>query len=92
MSVEVWVDIFGFIKRIQLARTVCLTCWHLYDKMELIDLPIQSESDIAILLEILATPRPDGQQRVASLLFQEDELAQKVLATIKKVNKQKIIK
>jgi hypothetical protein len=31
MSVEVWVDVFGFIKRIQLARTVCLTCWHLYD-------------------------------------------------------------
>jgi hypothetical protein len=31
MSVEVWVDVFGFIKRIQLARTVCLTCWHIYD-------------------------------------------------------------
>jgi hypothetical protein len=30
MAVEVWVDVLGFVKRIQLARTVCLTNRHIH--------------------------------------------------------------
>jgi hypothetical protein len=30
MAVEVWVDVLGFIKRIQLARTVSLTSRHIH--------------------------------------------------------------
>jgi hypothetical protein len=30
MAIEVWVDVFGFIKRIQLARSVSLTNRHIH--------------------------------------------------------------
>jgi hypothetical protein len=30
MAIEVWTDVFGFVKRIQLARTVSLTNRHIY--------------------------------------------------------------
>jgi hypothetical protein len=31
MAVEVWTDVFGFLKRVELARTVSLTNWHIHD-------------------------------------------------------------
>jgi hypothetical protein len=30
LAVEVWVDVLGFVKRIQLARSVCLTNFKIY--------------------------------------------------------------
>jgi hypothetical protein len=30
MAIEVWVDVLGFIRRIQLARTICFTNWHVH--------------------------------------------------------------
>jgi hypothetical protein len=45
------------------------------------------ESDIPILMKFLASPRPDGQQRVMKIYFQLGELAlaQKLLDAIKEV-------
>jgi hypothetical protein len=31
MAVEVWTDVFSFVKRVELARTVSLTNWHIHD-------------------------------------------------------------
>jgi hypothetical protein len=31
MAVEVWTDVLGFVKRIQLAHVVSLTNWHIHD-------------------------------------------------------------
>jgi hypothetical protein len=31
MAIEVWTDVLGFIKRIQLARTVSLTNWRIHE-------------------------------------------------------------
>jgi hypothetical protein len=31
MAVEVWVDVLGFVKRIQLARRICLVNWKIYE-------------------------------------------------------------
>jgi hypothetical protein len=31
LAVEVWVDVLGFIRRIQLARSVCFANWKIYE-------------------------------------------------------------
>jgi hypothetical protein len=31
LAIEVWVDVLGFIRRIQLARRVCFVNWKIYD-------------------------------------------------------------
>jgi hypothetical protein len=31
LAIEVWVDVLGFVRRIQLARSVCLVNWKIYD-------------------------------------------------------------
>jgi hypothetical protein len=49
-------------------------------------LRIEEESDIPILMELLASPRPDGQQRVVCPYFPKEDLQQKLVAAIKKVH------
>jgi hypothetical protein len=49
-----------------------------------IRLGVKEESEIAILMELCTTPRPDGKQRVMFLQIAED-MKQKMLETIKKV-------
>jgi hypothetical protein len=90
-------DIYRQISAKTFLKIVCplssiqqpLILYQMDSKMEQIQLPtIQSELDIPILMKMLATPRQDGKQRVASMFFREDELARKLLAAIKKVIKQ----
>jgi hypothetical protein len=55
------------------------------DKLRVNCLSVDEESDIPILMELLASPRPDGQQRVVFLYFAINDLKQKMLETIKMV-------
>jgi polyphosphate kinase len=48
-------------------------------------LGLKEESEIAILMELCTTPRPDGKQRVMHLLHTAEDIVQKLLETIKKV-------
>jgi aminopeptidase C len=71
----------------QLANIFC-------DQIEVV---LKEELDIQILMEMLATPRPDGQQRAMNVRFHEEEgvkyvrynghrqLARKMRNAIKKV-------
>jgi hypothetical protein len=61
--------------------------YHLDNKMELIKLQIKNESDIQTVVEMLATPRPDGRQHVAYLNFENVVLFQQMLAIVKEVKK-----
>jgi hypothetical protein len=55
--------------------------------MEAIHLTYFGESDIPMLMQMLATRRADGQQRVIQLQnFQNQNLAEKIVASIKRVN------
>jgi hypothetical protein len=55
--------------------------------MKIIDCWEVEESDIPILIKLLASPRPDGQQRVMQFYFSLEQLpvAQKLLDAIKEV-------
>jgi hypothetical protein len=59
------------------------------NKMKIIDINCHGteEPDIPILIQFLATPRPDGQQRVIKMYFFIEQLpmAQKILDAIKEV-------
>jgi hypothetical protein len=56
------------------------------NKMQGIYLTIKGESDIPLLMQMLATPRADGKQRAVLLAFElKPELAQEMLDTIKRV-------
>jgi hypothetical protein len=48
-------------------------------------LHVYEEADIPILMQFLASPYPNGQQRVVMPNFANNNLEQKLLATIKKV-------
>jgi hypothetical protein len=61
--------------------------FQLDNKMELVELYIENDSDIQTVVEILATPRTDGRQHVAYLNLENDELCQQMLAIVKKVKK-----
>jgi hypothetical protein len=55
--------------------------------MEAIHLTYLGESDIPMLMQMLATPRVDGQQRVIQLQnFQDENLAVNIVSSIKRVN------
>jgi hypothetical protein len=55
--------------------------------MELIELHITKESDIQTVVEMLATPRPDGRQHVTYLNFENVVLFKQMLAIVKEVKK-----
>jgi hypothetical protein len=56
------------------------------NKMEGIYLTVKEESDIQLLMQMLASPRADGKQRAIVLAFElKPELAQEMLDTIKRV-------
>jgi hypothetical protein len=57
------------------------------NEVEAIHLTYLGESDIPMLMQMLATRRADGQQRVIQLqYFQNENLAENIVASIKKVN------
>jgi hypothetical protein len=54
--------------------------------MEAIHLTYLGESDIPMLMQMLATRRADGQQRVIQLQsFRDENLAESIVASIKRV-------
>jgi hypothetical protein len=57
------------------------------NKMQKIKFDNIYESDIPLLIKMLASPRPDGQQRVIRVPFQDNQSTQKMLDAIKKVEK-----
>jgi hypothetical protein len=58
---------------------------NLDNKMQKIKFDIIHERDIPLLMNMLASPRPDGQQRVICLAFQGNQFTQIMLDAIKKV-------
>jgi hypothetical protein len=66
------------------AMTLIQSIPNIDDRMHKISLYVRKESQIPILMEFLASPRPDGKQRV---ICARTEMAQKVLESIKKVEK-----
>jgi hypothetical protein len=58
---------------------------HVDNKTCQISLGVKEESEIAILMELCTTPRPDGKQRVMRLYIADDTVVEKMLETIKKV-------
>jgi hypothetical protein len=57
------------------------------NEMEAIHLTHLGETDIPMLMQMLATHRADGKQRVIQLQnFEDENLAENIVASIKKVN------
>jgi hypothetical protein len=56
------------------------------NKTQKVDLNVNADTDIPLLINWLATPRLDGQQRVIWLSFWLDELAMKMVDAIKQVD------
>jgi hypothetical protein len=57
------------------------------NKTRQISSEVYADTDIPLLMEMLATPRPDGQQRMIRLFFEEYQLAMRMVDAIKQVEK-----
>jgi hypothetical protein len=57
------------------------------NKTRRIHLGLSANTDIRKLMNWLATPRPDGKQRVIWLFFESDQLAMEMVDTLKQVLK-----
>jgi hypothetical protein len=60
---------------------------HIDNKMQFIRLALEQESDIPILIKMLASPRPDGRQRVIEMSFERECMAcmPAIIRTVKEV-------
>jgi hypothetical protein len=54
-------------------------------KSQLYFLYVDADTDIPLLMKMLATPRPDGQQRVIKLFVKRRQFVMKMLDAIKQV-------
>jgi hypothetical protein len=50
-----------------------------------LELDVDADTDIPLLMNLLATPRPDGQQRVIGLVISEPELTMEMVDAIEQV-------
>jgi hypothetical protein len=55
------------------------------NKTRLIFLAVNADTDIPLLMKMLATPRPDGQQKVIGLYIENDQMPMKMVDAIKQV-------
>jgi hypothetical protein len=55
------------------------------DTGNIIQFNIDADTDIPLLMKMLATPRPDGQQRVIELIIWEPELTMEMVDAIEQV-------